>query len=338
MSESKIKRIIKSKAFKLISISLLTGCSLGGGYILGFESAKGLPATYKIYPSSKTLIKVKGEELKVEVLEKYMEMYFASQPLKEFTKDEIYEIEQTYIEYLVTREGLKQLALENKMTVADEVVDSQYTELVSKIESLYGITIDECFKKYDIDEELIRSSVYDELLGNSYLETVGVASDDEAKEYFEKNINDFVKCSASHILIKTIDENYNTISDEAIEEAKEKAQKLLDRALAGEDFATLAKENSEDASAPDGGDLGEFGKGEMVAEFEEAVFALETGQITTSLVKSEFGFHIIKKTGESEPNFEASKDSIIDTIKYDKKLNLVKEILASPDVKILYGK
>lgn len=333
----KFKEIAKSKAFKIACSSLLIGCSIGGGYIIGFESAKGLPATYKIYPSSKTLFTLNNQEIKVELLEKYMDMYFAYQPLKEFTQDEIYEQEQYYIDYLITREGLKQKAEKEGLTVADEIVNSQYEELISKMETMFGITIEECFKKYDIDENLIKNSLHDELLGNTYLDKIGVASEKEIEEYFENNQNEFVKCKASHILIKTIDDNYNSLSDDEIAKAKEKAQSILERALTGEDFATLAKEYSEDASAEDGGDLGEFGKGEMVEKFEEAVFALETGQITTSLVQTEFGFHIIKKTGEKEPNLEESKDAIKDTIATNKKTEVIKEILSSKNLKKVYG-
>lgn len=338
MIKSKLKQIIKSKAFKLTSISILAGCSIGGSYILGFESAKGLPATYKIYPSSKTLAIVGDTKIKVEVLEKYMEMYFAYQPLKELSKDEIYEKEQTYIDYIVTREGLKQRAIKEGLTVADEVVSSQYEDLVSKIENMYGLTIEECFKKYDISEELIKESVHDELLGNAYLDKIGITSDEEIQKYFDEHPEEFVKCSASHILIKTIDDNFETLPEEEVIKAKKKAQEILEKALNGEDFATLAKTYSEDASAEDGGDLGEFGKGEMVKEFEEAAFALETGQITSSLVKTEFGYHIIKKTGESVSTFEDSKDSIRDNIVYNKKLEELKSILDSSDVKVVYGK
>ena len=338
MSESKIKNIIKSKAFKFVSIAVLTGCSAGGGYIVGFESAKGLPATYKIYKPSKTLATVNGIKIKAESLQKYMEMYFASQPLKEFTQDEINEKEQTYIDYLVCREWLRQKAEKDGLSIADELVDAQYEELVSQIEKLYNITIEECFEKYDISEELIKDSIHQELLGNAYLDKIGVATDEEAKEYYDANQNEFVKCTASHILIKTIDSNYNPLSDDEIAAAKEKAQGILERALNGEDFASLAKEYSEDASASEGGDLGEFGKGEMVESFEEAVFALETGQITSSLVETEFGYHIIKKTGETLSTFEDSMDSIKDNLGHNKKLDVLKEALDSPNVEINYGK
>lgn len=83
-------------------------------------------------------------------------------------------------------------------------------------------------------------------------------------------------------------------------EAKQKAEGILRRARAGEDFAKLASEFSEDSSKDQGGDLGWFGKGVMVAPFEEAAFALKLNQITSSLVETQFGYHIIKKTDERE--------------------------------------
>lgn len=72
------------------------------------------------------------------------------------------------------------------------------------------------------------------------------------------------------------------------------AQEILDRLKKGEDFAKLAAEKSIDGSRRRGGDLGWFGHGVMVKPFEQAAFALEKGQIS-EIVKSEFGFHIIKR-------------------------------------------
>ncbi len=62
----------------------------------------------------------------------------------------------------------------------------------------------------------------------------------------------------------------------------------------GEDFAALAKENSKDGSAENGGDLGYFAQNEVVPEFASAAFATDVGSYTKTPVKSEFGFHIIK--------------------------------------------
>lgn len=114
---------------------------------------------------------------------------------------------------------------------------------------------------------------------------------------------------ASHILIK-VDEN---APQSDVEAAREKAEALVSRIRAGEDFAELARENSDDpGSAKQGGDLGFFGRGAMVMEFEEAAFALQEGEVSEP-VRSPFGFHIIKLTGirggEVKP-FEAVKADI----------------------------
>lgn len=85
-----------------------------------------------------------------------------------------------------------------------------------------------------------------------------------------------VQCS--HILVK----------DEAA------ANKLLGEINGGADFGDLAKQHSTCPSKAKGGDLGKFGKGQMVAPFEQAAFALEPGQ-TSGVVPTQFGYHIIKR-------------------------------------------
>jgi parvulin-like peptidyl-prolyl isomerase len=83
-------------------------------------------------------------------------------------------------------------------------------------------------------------------------------------------------------------------------ETEEEAKSIYERLKNGEDFATLAKELSKDTgSGANGGDLGWFGRGAMVAEFEEVAFKLEIGEISEP-VKSQFGYHIIQALGHQE--------------------------------------
>jgi peptidyl-prolyl cis-trans isomerase SurA len=83
-------------------------------------------------------------------------------------------------------------------------------------------------------------------------------------------------------------------TEEAVEAARLEAEGLLERVLAGEDFAELAREHSEDpGTAQLGGDLGWFRRGRMVKEFEDAAFSLLPGEVS-QVVKTDFGFHIIK--------------------------------------------
>ena len=90
-------------------------------------------------------------------------------------------------------------------------------------------------------------------------------------------------------------------------DSEEKAKEIIAKLEAGGDFAELAKENSSDGSAAGGGDLGYFGPGRMVPEFEQAAMALEVGQHSKEPVKSQFGFHVIKVTDkrpQQPPAFE----------------------------------
>jgi hypothetical protein len=101
--------------------------------------------------------------------------------------------------------------------------------------------------------------------------------------------------SCSHILIAYKGAN-NATATRTKEDAKKLAEDLLKKCKEeNADFAAIAKENSDDGSKANGGDLGAFGKGAMVKPFEEAAFALKPNDIS-GLVESPFGFHIIKRT------------------------------------------
>lgn len=336
MLKNRISSIAKSRIVKILAFSIIIGSSLGGSYILGMKQGQGMPATYKYYPKNGTLVTIGKETVKTDVLKKQMSILFASQHSKKFTADEIAQNEQMFIDYTITSKSLEQKAIKEGLKVSDDEVDSKYKEMVPQLEGLLKISIDEIFKKFDLSEEYIKDAMRTELLGNAYLDKIGVVSEEEAKKYYKENPKDFVKVEASHILIKTVDDDLNPLPEDKIKEAKKRAEEVLDKVKKGEDFASLAKEYSEDSSASEGGSLGTFGKGEMVEEFEKAVFALKDGEFTKELVKTEFGYHIIKKKGEFVQPEKDALASIKDTLAYNKKYKIMSDILKSPDVKIKY--
>lgn len=96
---------------------------------------------------------------------------------------------------------------------------------------------------------------------------------------------------ASHILFKA---NAQTPEGEA--DAKKRAEEVLAKIKGGADFAEMAKQYGTDGTAPQGGDLGYFTKGRMVPEFENAIFGAKSTGLIPTLVKTQFGYHIVKVT------------------------------------------
>lgn len=122
-------------------------------------------------------------------------------------------------------------------------------------------------------------------------------------------------------------EHYKNNPDADPEAVKKKAEDVLTRVKAGEDFATLAGQFSSDGSANKGGLLQWFGKGRMVPEFEAAAYALPKGQLS-ELVKSKFGYHIIKV--DDKQTRKPNKDDMVVDDK-EQELVLARHILLSTD-------
>lgn len=153
------------------------------------------------------------------------------------------------------------------------------------------------------------------LSGNDVLNQLKV-TDEEAKAYFDKNQASLPeKRRVAHILIA-----FEQGADQAAKaQTKKKAEALLAKVKAKPaDFATLAKENSQDpGSAQNGGDLGFFAKdGTMVKPFEDASFSLKKDEIS-ALVETEFGYHILKVL-EVGQTFDSQKAQIIETLRQEK--------------------
>lgn len=126
---------------------------------------------------------------------------------------------------------------------------------------------------------------------------------------------------ARHILVKT----------------KEEAEAIIKELEAGGSFEEIAKAKSTDGSAAQGGDLGYFGAGQMVPEFEKAALALEVGAYTKEPVQTQFGFHVIKvedKRTQQPPAFDQIKDQVRSLVMRERYSELVTKLRG--DLKVEY--
>ncbi|MBJ6748824.1 peptidylprolyl isomerase [Geomonas anaerohicana] len=154
-------------------------------------------------------------------------------------------------------------------------------EVAAKLEDLKKRVIVEAFLKKKIEES-------------------AKVSDAEMQDYYNKNKDKFksdAQIRASHILVKS----------------EAQAKEIEKQLKGGASFEELAKKNSIDGAAQKGGDLGWFSKGSMIPDFEKVAFGLKDGEVS-GIVKTQFGYHIIKKTG-SRPAGARTLDEVKDEIK-----------------------
>ncbi|XQY91188.1 foldase protein PrsA [Metabacillus sp. HB246100] len=229
------------------------------------------------------------------------------------TKDDLYAFfvsqnGEAALDSLITKSIIEQEAKKQEVKVSDEEVEAEVDELVLSYggEEMFnqtlatsGLTIEDVFEDMKLNlqiEKLVESRID--------------VTEEELQTYFDENKESFAKTKqiqASHILV----------------EDEDTANEVKDKLNAGQDFIELAQEYSTDtASAESGGDLGYFGEGSMVAEFEEAAFSMKVDEVSEP-VKTEYGYHIIKVTDiqqASEASFNESKEEIT-TILTDEKMS-----------------
>jgi peptidyl-prolyl cis-trans isomerase C len=168
----------------------------------------------------------------------------------------------------------------------------------------------------------------DRALHNSWFqqEALDKITEDEVKARYTKEISalpENMEVHARHILVKT----------------KEEAEAVIADLDAGKDFIAIAKEKTKDPSgAENGGDLGFFGKGQMVPEFEAAAFALKNGDYTKTPVQSAFGWHVIRREEDKvtpPPSYEDVKDQVRQIILREKYVALVEAARKQATIVIL---
>lgn len=198
-------------------------------------------------------------------------------------------------------QALQLLMIEKTLDSKYDVTEEQVQAALDADKEEYGENFDSYIAQQGYNEESYKKFLKLNLLQEEALIDGVEATDEEIQAKYDAMKSEV---NARHILV----------ADEAT--AKEVKQKLED----GGDFAALAGEYStEPGAAESGGDLGWFGKGAMVPEFEEAAFSLEPGTISEP-VKTDFGYHIIEvvEKREIEESFEDKKEELAREVKLEK--------------------
>lgn len=162
-------------------------------------------------------------------------------------------------------------------------------KLQEKIKAKSGVTVDSLKAEYAKENDTVSGKF---IWFDYNLSEPVTVTDAEIKAYYDKNKEtEFKKGPASRMKYLAFEEKP---SDKDFATIKKSADAIYNRVIKGEDFAALAAEYSEDpGSKANGGSLGEFGRGQMVPEFEEAAFGLPKGGISKP-IKTSFGWHIIR--------------------------------------------
>jgi peptidyl-prolyl cis-trans isomerase C len=155
--------------------------------------------------------------------------------------------------------------------------------------------------------------------------------------YYDEHKNEFEQVQARHILVRMkgspapLPAGKKELTEE---EALAKAQELRKKITGGEDFAAVAKAESDDSgSGKNGGELGTFRRGQMTPLFEQAAFAANVGDVTEP-VKTPFGYHLIQVEKKTVKSFEETRPDLEKRLKPEQARQAIEEIRKKADVKI----
>lgn len=338
------REIMKGKKLLVtlaVSAILFTGCGLkGGNTIIKINDSKITQGQF-----DKKLNQTIGTSMfsQMGVDLKNNKNTFLLNLIKERVVNEL--IVKTLLDEEIKKRGIKITNKDTEDAIKDIIDKVGSKEQLNNILKQNGMTSSQF--RNDIAEQ-VRIKKLAEQLGNSDV------SDADAKKYYDKHIQRFKypeQVRASHILVaanrKDLEElvkaenegkelsqaDLNVKVDAKIKEKKDKAEKILSEVKKDPSkFAKIAKENSEDpGSAINGGDLGFFPRGRMVAEFEKAAFNLKPNTLS-DVIQTQFGYHIIyvtdRKAAGQEPYDKVQKD-IKEFLKNQKQVEMIDELVES---------
>ena len=264
---------------------------------------------------------VNGEPIYAAELQRAKKTFMATRPNVKLTAEQEKEFDDQALQQLISVELLRQGGQSLPIKDIDKQIDDKINEAKKRFPTEADFhkqiaTLD--MTEDDLREYTRRDIIISNFVQQNFEAKVSV-SDKECKKFYDENTDKFQQqesVRASHILIGVDAKAKDSDKKKALEKANTVKRALSD----GADFAEQAKKFSTCPSKQQGGDLGYFGKGQMVPEFEQVAFAMKPGE-TSDIVETQFGYHIIKviaKNPESTMTYEDVKAQISDHLKGQK--------------------
>jgi len=301
---------------KIILIVVIAAFGITIFYGLGqYRSSGGQKRTYYIAEVNESGIT--SDQLQSAFLNAISR--YDDKTLSSLDQSAIVSFKKNILDQLINYELFYQQAQKEKIKISNDDINLEIDKIKDNFSS--PEEFDEALKANNITLVRLKEDIKRQLMINSILEETRnqiSITDEELLEYYNENKESFLEpeqVHARHILVET----------------EEEANNLLLQLKEGlTDFAELAKEKSIGPSAPSGGDLGFFARGQMVKEFEEAAFSLESGEIS-GVVQTQFGYHIIKceeKKEEYSPSFEEAKERISNTLRSQRENEVITALIS----------
>ncbi len=219
---------------------------------------------------------------------------------------------------------LEQTDIDNVNSGIEEFINTEgegdKKKAEKKMQELYGVSIEDYKAMY---EQYMLAYINYATNQPGKIEI----SESDIKAEFEKNKEQLNKVTVKHVLVLTNDsETQEPLPEDKVAEKKLLAEEILKKAKAGEDFEALVKQYSEDPGSKDEGGEYTFAKGEMVPEFEEWAFNAKDGDM--DIVKTAYGFHVMKFIKHVEASYDVEKDSIKQNIQQEQFANNMDDLKA----------
>lgn len=275
--------------------------------------------------SDSKIVSIGDKTITESELGKYLEWsaFIQGIDLTQITEEGMTVIKSQMLEDMISIEIIKEHYNGKESEILPETIEEDTNKFIEEAKKMDGVK--EFLEEKGITDDILKEFFRNQYYTLAYFEEIesGMTTlEEDSKAYYESNKESFKidEVTASHILV----------------EKEDLAKEILQKLKAGEKFEDLAAQYGTDATKDTGGNLGTFGKGRMIKEFEDAAFALQPGEIS-DVVKTQFGYHIIMVSDKNQGyrTYDDVKESIKSTLVGEEAQKQIEAIKAKSNVEYL---